>query len=199
MAEQEKNYSKIVVGNKVVLDLSQDTVKPSTLLVGETAHDKQGKPIRGECTFDADTSDATAEDGEVLDGSTYYKGGKKRIGTMPNNGTQNLTLSSKDEVVEIEYGFHEGGTVQISDIEKAKLIPANIKSGVTILNVEGSMTGAESVTAQAKTATPTFEKQDILPDSGVDYLSQVTVNPIPVIETKETINGVEYLTLVIGS
>ena len=199
MADQEKNYSKIMVGNKVYLDLSKDTVNPSNMLAGETAHDKQGKPIVGACTFDADTSDATAENGEVLNGATYYKDGKKQTGTMPNNGTQTLTLQSRDAAVEIAYGFHEGGSVGLSADDKAKLISSNIKSGVKILDVEGSMTGAESVTAQPKTATPTFEQQFILPDRGVDYLSQVTVNPIPVSETKETIDGVEYITLVIGS
>lgn len=39
---------------------------------------------------------------------------------------------------------------------------------------------------QAKTATPSTSQQVILPDSGFDYLSKVTVNAIPYVETQNT-------------
>lgn len=41
------------------------------------------------------------------------------------------------------------------------------------------MSGTEDVKAQAKTATPKKEQQIVTPDAGYNYLSQVTVLPIP--------------------
>ena len=54
--------------------------------------------------------------------------------------------------------------------------------GVEILGVTGTYTG-EGVTAQAKTAEPYTTQQVILPDTGYDYLSQVTVEGIYYNET----------------
>lgn len=45
-------------------------------------------------------------------------------------------------------------------------------------------------TTQAKTATPTLQQQVISPDSGYDYLTQVTVNAIPVTRTDNSAGGV---------
>ena len=42
------SVAKIVVGDTVRLDLTQDTVTPSKLLYGETAHNQYGAPITGE-------------------------------------------------------------------------------------------------------------------------------------------------------
>jgi hypothetical protein len=42
------------------------------------------------------------------------------------------------------------------------------------------MSGSEDVRSQAKTVTPTFTSQQILPDNGYTHLSQVTVSAIPV-------------------
>lgn len=200
MAEQQ-NYSKIVVGDKIVLDLSKDTIKPSNLLKDETAHDKQGNPIVGECTFDADTRDATALNGEVLEGATYYKGGSKETGTMPRKGSQESYLRDKNDKVAIGYGFHDGGGfVSLTEDDKALIVPENIREGVSFLGVEGGMKGNEGVQAQHRTVTPTFSKQEITPqtEQGYNYLSQVTIEAIPVAEKTETIGGEDFVTLIIG-
>jgi len=60
---------------------------------------------------------------------------------------------------------------------------------VTILGVTGTMSGSESVRAQAKTVTPTAEEQEVLPDEGYNYLSEVTVNPIPYSEAANAAGG----------
>ena len=58
-------------------------------------------------------------------------------------------------------------------------MPDNIRQGITILVVQGAMSGTEDVKAQAKEATPSKEQQVITPDAGYNYLSQVTVLAIP--------------------
>ena len=190
------NYiNKLVVGNEVKFDLTGDTVAPNTLLTGTTAHDKTGAQITGTCSYDSDTSDATVAVAEILKDKTAYARGAKIVGTMPNNGAKNYTISDLNDQT-IAMGFYDGsGKISFDSAEKAKIIPANIKNGVSILGVRGTMTGQESITVQSKTVTPTFTAQTILPDGGYDYLSQVVVSAIPMTESANTAGG---LTLTIG-
>ena len=174
-----KYINKLVVGNETKFDLTSDTVTADKLLKDITAHDKSGAPITGTCTFDADTQDATAAVAEILEGKTAYARGAKLTGTMPNKGAVSGTITDKTAYT-IPMGFHDGsGTVSIDATESAKIVAGNIKSGVTILGVEGTFSG-ESVTAQTKSVTPTMSAQTVLPDEGYDYLSQVSVAAIPV-------------------
>ena len=190
------NYiNKLVVGNEVKFDLTGDTVAPNTLLTGTTAHDKTGAQITGTCSYDSDTSDATVAVAEILKDKTAYARGAKIVGTMPNNGAKNYTISDLNDQ-SITIGLYDGsGKISIDSAEKAKIIPTNIKNGVSILGVQGTMTGQEDLQVQSKTVTPTFTAQTILPDSGYDYLSQVVVSAIPMTESENTAGG---LTLTIG-
>lgn len=190
-----KYVNKLVVGNDVKFDLTGDTVAPNTLLTGATAHDKSGAQITGTCSYDSDTSDATVAVAEILKDKTAYARGAKIVGTMPNNGPKNYSISDLNDQT-ISLGFYDGsGKISIDSAEKAKIIPANIKNGVSILGIQGTMTGLESITVQSKTITPTFAAQTILPDDGYDYLSQVVVSAIPMTESENTAGG---LTLTIG-
>ena len=174
-----KYINKLVVGNETKFDLTADTVTADKLLKDITAHDKSGAPITGTCTYDADTQDATAAVAEILEGKTAYARGAKLTGTMPNKGAVSGTITDKTAYT-IPMGFHDGsGTVSIDATESAKIVAGNIKSGVTILGVEGTFAG-ETVTAQTKSVTPTMSVQTVLPDEGYDYLSQVSVAAIPV-------------------
>ena len=182
--------NKVIYGGNTLIDLTGDTVTKDKLLVGASAHNMAGVKIDGECTFDADTSDATAASSEVLNGSTYYARGSKATGTMPNIGSQNEDIDDVNGQVTIQHGYHDGsGKIKIADVEKKKILPANIKQGVSILGVVGTLEPSSSVTAQSKTVTPTSEKQTIIPDSNYDYLSQVVVNAIPYVETANAAGG----------
>ena len=181
--------NKVIYGGNTLIDLTNDTVTADKILSGYTGHAASGEPITGSCTYDADTSDATAAVAEILSGQTAYKNGSKLTGTMPNRGAVTGTISTKAGTYTIQNGYHDGsGTVGISSTEQAKIIAGNIKSGVQILGVTGNYTG-ESISAQAKTATPSTSQQVITPDSGYDYLSQVTVYAIPYTETDNPAGG----------
>ena len=184
----ESYINKVIFGGNTLIDLTGDTVDAAHMLSGYTAHDKSGAVIEGTCTYNADTSDANATRAEILLNKTAYVNGTKRTGTMPNNGAVTGTISTKAQEYTIAQGYHDGsGKVSISSTEQAKIIAQNIRQGVTILGVEGTMTGSEDVHAQSKTVTPTTSSQTITPDSPTyNYLSQVIVNAIPYTETANT-------------
>lgn len=191
MADKHYN-SKVVLGDGTVLiDLTGDDVTPDSLAKGIKAHNKSGAPIVGTSTKDADTSDATAVAAEILLGKIAYAKGSKLTGTMPNNGAKTLNVVEKATPVPIPQGYHDGsGVAQIDPTEAAKIIPENIRDGISILGVDGTMSGTEGAKAQAKTAAPSFAQQVVAPDSPTyNYLSQVTVAAIPVVYTDNAQGG----------
>lgn len=182
--------NKVIYGETVLIDLTADTVSADKLALGITTHDKTGTKITGTNTYDADTQDATAAVAEVLLGKTFYGQGEKKTGTMPNKGAVTLEISTKAEEKAIPIGFHDGsGKARISDAEQAKIIGKNIREGITILGVEGTMSGSEGMIPQAKEAIPTSSQQVVSPDEGYNCLSQVTVKAIPYTETENAAGG----------
>ena len=185
-----KYINKLIVGNEVKFDLTGDDITPAALAKGITAHDKSGAPIVGTCTFDVDSSGVKTSPSEVLTGKTFGAGGQIKTGTMPNNGSKTLNITEAAKPVAIPAGYHDGGgKAQIAAEEAAKLIPANVREGITVLGVTGTMSGSEDMKPQAKTATPTFAEQEILPDEEYNCLSSVTVQAIPVTYTDNAEGG----------
>lgn len=185
--------NKIVLSDGTVLiDLTQDTITPDKLAKNVTAHDKSGAQITGTNTYDADTSDATASASEILNTKTAYVNGVKVTGSMPNRGAVSGTISTKAEEYTVPQGYHDGsGKVSIASTEQAKIVAENIRQGITILGVEGSMSGTEEVNAETKSVTPTFSQQVITPDTtqGYNYIAQVTVAAIPVAYSDNAAGG----------
>ena len=181
--------NKVVFGNQTLIDLTADTITPADLASGVTAHDASGATITGTSTLDSDTSDDTALVGEILSGKTAHARGAQLTGTMPNRGAIDIDITTVNQSVSVPQGYHDGsGTVQIDSTEQAKIIPGNIKDGVSVLGVVGTYTG-EGVTAQVKSATPYTTAQTILPDSGYDYLSEVDIAAISYVETPNAAGG----------
>ena len=190
MAENQY-VNKVVFGNDTIMDISTDTITAADLLEGVTAHDRSGAPITGTCTYDADTSDATATVGEILAGQTAYVNGVKLTGTMPNRGGASGVISDVSTPYAIQQGYHDGsGSVSINSTEAAKLIPSNILEGVTILGVTGTVEPSSDVHIESsKTATPYTTQQTILPSTNYDAMAQVVVEAIFYEETDNSAGG----------
>ena len=110
---------------------------------------------------------------------------------MPNRGAVTGTITTIDGEYTIQNGYHDGsGKVSIATTEQSKLIATNIRQGVTILGVEGTMSGSEDVNAQSRTVTPSATAQTVTPETGYNYLTQVTVNAIPYSESDNSAGGV---------
>lgn len=196
MANQYKN--KIIYNGQTLIDLTTDTAVASDVQSGKYFHLATGERVQGTSTFNADTRDATAQASEILATKTAYgAAGTKITGTMANRGGNNVTVSSTTGTT-IPAGYYDGSGKAVLDSSSAtNLVAENIREGVTILGVEGTMSGSEDVHAQAKTVTPSGATQTIVPDSpDYNYLSQVTVNPIPYTETDNAQGGV---TVTIGT
>ena len=87
--------------------------------------------------YDTTGADITAAD--VLTGKTGFGASGEVAGSMASNGSTSGTISTKAGTVTIPAGYTTGGTVSISSTEQAKIIASNIKSGVTMLGVAGSL------------------------------------------------------------
>ena len=182
--------SKVIFNGEVLIDLTGDTVAADKLLKGITAHGKDGAPVTGTCDWDAATGDATAAAAEILSSKTAYVKGKKVSGTMPNRGAVAGKISTKAGAYTVPQGYHDGsGKVTIDSTEQAKLIPTNIREGVTVLGVEGTMSGSEDMKPQSKSVTPKASAQTVLPDEDYNCLSQVEVAAIPYAVSDNTSGG----------
>ena len=183
--------NKVIYGGTTLIDLTADTATADKVLKTYTFHEADGSTKIGTCEYDVDSSDCTAAVAEVLATKTFAKNGQVLTGTMPNRGSVTGTISTKAQEYTIAQGYHDGsGKVSISSTEQAKLIAGNIRSGVTILGVEGTMSGSEDVHAQSKSVTPATTSQTVLPDTpDYNYLTQVTVAAIPYTETDNAAGG----------
>lgn len=86
-----------------------------------------------------DTSEADIESAHVLTGKTGFGASGSVSGSMANNGSTSGTISTKAGTVTVPAGYTTGGTISISSTEQAKIVASNIKSGVTLLGVAGSL------------------------------------------------------------
>ena len=178
--------NKVMWGDETLIDLTGDTIEAQYIIQKKTAHDRTGNKIEGTCPYDADTSEATATADEILEGEKAYCNGNEVIGTMPRRENVAGVISRVDTPYSIDLGYHDGsGKVRIDPEEAKKIQSANIRDGVEILGVKGSMTGTEAVETEEGVAKPKTTDQLITPTPG-KYFTQVLVEAIPYVETANT-------------
>lgn len=188
MANQYTNKIALASG-EVLIDLTQDDVKPEHVESGIYFHDKTGARKQGTNTKTVDASEATAEAAEVLATKTFGKGSEMQTGTMPNHSGKGVEITTPEGNV-IPKGYYDGTSrAKLSSADLANLTPANIKEGVVILGVEGEF-GADDISSQSKEVTPSFEEQTINPDEGYTFLSSVKVKAISVTRRDNDAGGV---------
>lgn len=179
--------NKVIYGGTTLIDITDTTAAAADVQSGKYFYTNAGIKTQGTSTKDSDTTDADATAGDILYGATAYVNKNKITGSMTNNGSVTGVISTKTGEYTVPQGFHDGaGKVAISSTEQAKIIASNIKSGITILGVEGNYSGEAASVQANKNATPTSSQQVITPDSGYDYLAQVTVAAIPYVESPNT-------------
>lgn len=197
MANLYKN--KVIYGGDVLIDLTQDDVTAADVTQGKKFHLPSGATATGTNTYDADTSDATAVAAEILNSKTAYKNGEKITGTMPNRGAVAGSISTVAGEYTVPQGYHDGsGKVAIAATEQAKLVATNIREGVTILGVEGTMSGSEGIKATAASVTPYTTAQTITPADLGDYNSITQIN-VAAIAYTEADNAAGGVTVTIGT
>lgn len=86
-----------------------------------------------------DTAGADIAAADVPAGKVGFGASGRVDGSMPVNGDVSGTISAKAGTVTIPAGHTTGGSVAISAAEQAKIIGSNIKAGVTLLGVAGSL------------------------------------------------------------
>ena len=107
--------------------------------------------VTGNATIDM--TDATATVDDIVKGKTAYLKDGIATGTMTNNGAVYITPSSDEQV--IPTGYHNGnGRVRAVDSSVDSNIKANnIKKGVSILGVTGSLDLLDTSDANANSST----------------------------------------------
>ena len=91
-----------------------------------------------------DISSTTAQADDVLEGEYFfpYNGAERTEGTIPVRTASNPEFTAKNDSVTFQEGYYpQESTVKISPNEQAKIIPDNIKEGISILGVQGNYAG----------------------------------------------------------
>lgn len=100
-----------------------------------------------------DTDDATLDNGnKMLDGVTAYADGVKYSGTIPSKAAQTYTPGTSDQT--IAAGQYLAGAQTVKGDQN--LAPGNIRAGVTLFNVQGTLS-TPTVTQDQSTKVLTIQ------------------------------------------
>lgn len=113
-----QHINKVVLGSEVLLDLTSDTVTPSTLMQGYTAHDASGAAIVGTATGGDEGSAYQDEDGYIVLGEGESSAPQGTL-SITANGTHDVSAYASavvDVPVPSNYGLvtWDGAVLRVS-------------------------------------------------------------------------------------
>lgn len=114
------------------VQVGKNTIASAITAMGQSASGSDTFPTLAAKIRDI-SDDATAGTGDVISGKTFYQGGSKKTGTMPNRGAVIITPGTANQT--IAQGYHNGSGYVKGD---TNLIPANIVAGKSIFGVSGA-------------------------------------------------------------
>ena len=151
LTTEEVAVNKVTYAGKTLIDLTEDTITHSTMLKGRIAHDSKGAIITGSIPK-IDRAVPTIEvspqgliTASVNQASGYVVSGDPRIATMQLDKQAGKVVTPSTELVTaVEPSKYTTGTVYVKGDTNLKA--GNIKNGVSIFGVEGTLAPAPAET-----------------------------------------------------
>lgn len=152
-----------------ILEDKNTNLKPENLKQGVTC-----LGVTGTLEGGTDTSDATATVKDILAGKTAYVDGEKLEGTMANNGDLIITPNTDEQ--DHSAGYYNSIQVRpVTSSVDTNIKAENIKSGISILGVEGT---AIELNGHELEVTPATVQKVIEPEENYNAITRVTVEAV---------------------
>ena len=133
--------NKVIYGGNTLIDLTDTTAVAANVLDGYYFYGRDGVKTEGTCTYNADTSDATALAADILAGSNEFLSSYFKVEFVGGNPVVKIGSSSSDYIMVLEadrlsfqdqYGniqaYFEGDSFVLQQLDTFKIGNLQIKT-----------------------------------------------------------------------